>query len=312
VNPTAPGQTLPSTPATPLPEVTPAGTEPAEIQGEVVIVQRSEGRDRLFLLDLATGEKTPLPEVPNVDVNLSHSPQWSPDGSRLAWLSRYNGKAHIAAMDLTEGEPYQLPAAEAYSSVSSPAWLEDGRRISFWASGSGQNWLVIADAVTGESVEAITLPEYRNLFVWNPRNGLPAYARQRFDLYEVVISGSPVTDDSPVESGGEEYAPAWSKDGEWLAFQSDAGRAGGENEIWIIRIDGTQMRQVTGSPGGTWSRAPTWSADGQWIAYVSNQAGSIGTDFGELFAVEVSSGRVVQITSTGGSVYDWRPDWRPR
>jgi Tol biopolymer transport system component len=294
------------------PAVTAIPAGQAELQGEVAIIQRIEGKDRLFLLNLGTGERRALPEVPNVDVTFSQSPQWSPDGSRLAWMSRYAGRPHIAAMDLAEGEPYQLPAAEAFSSVSSPAWLEDGKRVSFWASSGSQSLLVIADGVTGEELERIELPEYRNLFVWNPRNGLVAYARQNFDRYEVVISGSASTADSPLESGGEEYAPVWSNDGEWLAFQSDAGRSAGENEIWIVRIDGTQLRQVTGSPGGTWSRAPTWSPDGRWIAYVSNQAGSIGADFGELFAVEVSTGRVVQLTSSGGSVYDWRPAWRPR
>jgi hypothetical protein len=47
------------------------------------------------------------------------------------------------------------------------------------------------------------------------------------------------------------------------------------------------------------------------IAFVSNQSGSIGSDFGELFVVGVKTGRTRQITSTSGQVYDWRPAWRP-
>lgn len=100
-------------------------------------------------------------------------------------------------------------------------------------------------------------------------------------------------------------------DGAWLAWQSDAGRAVGMNEIWIARADGSQMRRVTTTPAEFWSRAPTWAPGGRMIAFVSNQSGSIGSDFGELFVVEVESGQTRQITRSGGQIYDWRPAWRP-
>lgn len=305
-----------STPTAVESDTPPAATTAPEFEdqpeGEIVIVQRSQGKDSLFLLDIASGAAAPLPGIPNAAADLSHAPQWSVDGSRLAWMSRYQGKMHIIAMDMAEQEPFQVPAGEGFRSVSSPSWLPSGERLSFWASGNEGSLIVTADGSTGVLLEKVVLPEYRNLFTWNPKNGLLAFARQSGSLYEVAISSSANAAGAVVESGGEEYAPAWSADGQWIAFQSDAGRERGQNEIWIARADGTGISRVTDSPPGIWSRAPTWSPDGRWIAYVSSLAGSAGADYGELFAVEISSGRVVQLTRTSGWVYDWRPAWRPQ
>lgn len=299
---------LPTIPA-PTSTSPPSGGRPT---GEIVIVQRSQGQDRLFIFDISSGEQKELPGVPNVQANLSQAPQWSQDGALLAWMTRYGGKMHIAVMDLDEWEPYQIPAGEAYSNVSSPSWQAGGNTVTFWAAGSRGGWLVTADGVSGEMIGRINLAEYRNLFTWNPQNNLAAFARKNGDRYEVVISASAEAEGTAVGSGGEEYAPAWSADGAWLAYQSDARRERGENEIWIVRADGRGSRQVTSSPAGTWSRAPTWSADGRWIAFVSNRSGGKSSDHGELFVVEVATGAVEQLTNSGGWVYDWRPAWRPR
>lgn len=280
-------------------------------QGEVAVVVRMNGRERLVLLNLAEGRQALLPEVPDVKVDLSHAPQWSPDGTRLTWMSRYNKRMHIAVLEMAEGEAYQLPAAEAYEQVSSPAFLGDGQRISFWASGKEGDFLVIADAVSGELLERMALAGYRNLFVWNWPTGLLAFARESGGQYDVGIGSLGGSSEQTIDTGGDDYAPAWSPDGEWLAFQSDAGRAAGQNEIWIARADGSGLRKVTDSPPGTWSRAPTWSPDGRWIAFVSDREGSRGADYGELFAVEVATGAVTRLSDTGGQVYDWRPAWRP-
>ena len=278
--------------------------------GEVAFVQRESGRDRLFMIDGAGSSKRALGGPDGADWDWA--PQWSPDGSRLAWVSQYGGDTHILVMTAGESTWTELAAGEAYDKVHSPAWLGDGQRVSFWALGEGSNWLVIADASTGAETDRYQLPVYRNLFVWNWANGLLAYVQNPNQSYQVVMSSSPLTAERPVTTGGEDYAPAWSRDGQWLAFQSGAGRGAGENEIWIVRPDGSDLRQVTFNPAGIWSRAPSWSPDGQYIAYVTNRAGSLRADYGEVFVVEVATAKVVQLTQTGGAVYDWRPAWRPR
>lgn len=310
--PAAPDPTATVPPSAPTATAADEGLSDFPVAGQIAISRRQEGVTQIFLLDAASGQQQPLPGVPNVTQREMHAAQWSPDGRRLTWTSQYNGRLHVVAHEVEgSGAPYQLPAGERYERVSSPAFLPDGQRISFWALGGGRNLLVIADAASGELLEEIQLPAYRNLFVWNWREDLVAFASQTGGVFKVLVSGAPDGGARPVDPGGEGYAPAWSNDGQWIAFQSGQGRQPGMNEIWIARADGTELRQVTSTPEDHWSRAPTWSPDGRMIAFVSDRSGSIGADFGELFVVDLESGRTRQMTSSGGSIYDWRPAWWP-
>jgi len=61
------------------------------------------------------------------------------------------------------------------------------------------------------------------------------------------------------------WAPAWSPDGEWLAFvRSTNGRR--SFHVYVMRADGSGVRQLT---RGRFDESPAWSPDGQWIAYTS-------------------------------------------
>ncbi len=60
--------------------------------------------------------------------------------------------------------------------------------------------------------------------------------------------------------------PAWSPDGEYIAFASEVS---GNWDIWTIRIDGTELRQITGSPDDEYY--PCWSPGGEWIAYTQSK-----------------------------------------
>ena len=309
--PTQTSETEPTPEPTVAPSPTASGLSSFDVQGSIVVPRYVDGTPRLFVVDAATGAFDPLPGVPNVDQRDANAPQFSPDGQRLVWIGHYNGKPHVVAMDMDNRVPYQLPAGETYNRVSSPAFLPDGGRVSFWAANDGPNQLVIADAVSGEEVETIPLTGYRNMFVWNWAGGSLAYIYAAPGSYQVGISGEPAGSTRPVDTGGEGYAPAWSNDGQWITFQSDAGRDSGMNEIWVARSDGSQARAVTSTPPQFWSRAPTWSPDGSYIAFVSDRSGSRGADYGELFVVQLATGEIRQITDTGGTVYDWRPAWRP-
>ncbi|MCU0487226.1 MAG: hypothetical protein MUC85_14065, partial [Anaerolineales bacterium] len=107
----------------------------------------------------------------------------------------------------------------------------------------------------------------------------------------------------------ENYAPTWSPDGQSIAFQSTLGSQ--LSDLWIMDRLGGSLQRVLYTEGDYWSRAPSFSPDGQWLAFVSNQAGSYGADYGEIFVVSLATGEIVQVSHTGGLVYDWRVDWGP-
>lgn len=63
-------------------------------------------------------------------------------------------------------------------------------------------------------------------------------------------------------TGIDHGRPAWSPDGQRLAFTSDRG---GDYGIWTVRVDGTDLHQLTNTPD--YDTEPNWSPDGQTIAF---------------------------------------------
>jgi hypothetical protein len=99
--------------------------------------------------------------------------------------------------------------------------------------------------------------------------------------------------------GGGEHQYAVSPDGSRVAYigTRDDGPdlccppREPDNQIFIARIDGTGVRQVTHAPHGTWSSSPAWSPDGTRIAYEGGSGHHLG-----LYVLDVASGESTQIT----------------
>ena len=71
--------------------------------------------------------------------------------------------------------------------------------------------------------------------------------------------------EQPVVDG----APAWSPDGEWLAFRRAFLDKSGQRtkaQIWLMRPDGADQVQVTDSAEFEHD-TPTWTADGRYLAF---------------------------------------------
>lgn len=69
----------------------------------------------------------------------------------------------------------------------------------------------------------------------------------------------------------DDIFPAWSPDGEWLAFLSNRATLDQKirkNELYVNSIAGNQLVQLTSEPLVDWEGPLSWSGDGKWIALV--------------------------------------------
>lgn len=82
-------------------------------------------------------------------------------------------------------------------------------------------------------------------------------------------------------SSGKACYPAWSCDGEWLAFLLSGGQDGNNSRLWLVRRDGQQAHQVQGLselpnvPNTSWSPTAnvliTAGQDGLWLVPVEGK-----------------------------------------
>lgn len=77
----------------------------------------------------------------------------------------------------------------------------------------------------------------------------------------------------------------------------------GNQDIYTIQVDGTNLQRLTDYPG--YDRSPTWAPDGQRIAFMSEREGN-----GDIFVMNVDGSNVVNLTNhpARDGFLRWSPD----
>jgi erythromycin esterase-like protein len=96
-----------------------------------------------------------------------------------------------------------------------------------------------------------------------------------------------------------DMAPAWSPDGDRLAFQSNRD---GNNEVYLMSASGATQRNVTRHPAS--DSSPAWSPDGARLAFVSDRDGNE-----EIYVMSVEGSELLRLTDHPGA--DKSPAWSP-
>ncbi|MGV3707549.1 MAG: Ig-like domain-containing protein [Gemmatimonas sp.] len=144
---------------------------------------------------------------------------------------------------------------------------------------------------------------------WSPTGGRIAYHSMviggRSDIWIMNEDGTGqtnLTGDMPTLA--TRNSPAWSRDGQQLAFvQMENGAAGTTTTIWIMRADGSDKRQISSTLSG-FDASPTWAPDNNSIAFVRYYNGDA-----DITVINSTTGamRRIELAGNQGSPA-WSPD----
>src|SRR5262245_35575198 len=121
----------------------------------------------------------------------------------------------------------------------------------------------------GSNQRRVTVSRRLNLNPsWAPDGRALAYTtfRPNPDIFVSLIYQGVLQ--NPTKGVGTNYLPVFSPDGKQIAFMS--GRDGNP-EIYVMNVDGTNVRRLTNHPAG--DSSPTWSPSGSQIAFTSDRSG---------------------------------------
>lgn len=225
------------------------------------------------------------------------SPAWSPDGTRIAYVSFEKKKPIIFVQSLTTGQ--RLTLASFKGNNSAPSWSPDGTKLAIVLSHSANSQLYTINAdgtglkqVTKSSAidtEPTWAPDGKWIYFTSDRGGNP-------QIYKVSVLGGAAQ--RVTFQGDHNLSPHFSPDGKFLAV---VRRDGGKYSIATQDIASGQTQVL--SQGGQ-DESPSFAPNGRVILYATRTGGK-----GALAAVS-ADGRVKQrLSESDGDIRE--PAWGP-
>lgn len=226
------------------------------------------------------------------------SPSWSPDGTKLAYVSFEKKKPIIFVQSLTSGSRVVL--ANYKGNNSAPAWSPDGNKLAIVltygansqvytidANGGGLKQITKSNAIDTEPAFS---PDGNWIYFSSDRGGKP-------QIYKVPADGG--NPSRVTFEGNYNVSPRFSPDGKALAYiRNDGGK-------FRVALQDLASGQVQLLSEGSQDESPSFAPNGRVLLYATKVRGR-----GTLAAVS-SDGKVRQRLndSSGGDVRE--PAWGP-
>jgi dipeptidyl aminopeptidase/acylaminoacyl peptidase/CubicO group peptidase (beta-lactamase class C family) len=240
---------------------------------------------RLWRVSTVDGQARQLTRGP-----ADSSPQWSPDGTRLAFLRAQDGPGQLWLLPVDGGEPEQLTTLPL--GAGEPRWSPDGTRLAFAAP-------VDVAAATGEDDAARATR--RNAPIVADRldyqvdgAGFLRTIRKHLHVVDLDTSRCRQVTDGDWHAGD----PAWSPDGTTLAF---AASQDADSDLvlraaaYTLDVGAPNSAPVAVALADGVAGPITWTADGNALLVVGHLGAPVG--HAGLLRVPLDGGRVTNLAA---------------
>ena len=226
------------------------------------------------------------------------SPAWSPDGSKLAYVSFESGKPVVYVHELATSK--RVPVANFKGNNSAPAWSPDGQTLAVVLTRDGLSQIYLINAADGSNLRRLTRsplidtepvfsPDGQSIFFTSDRSGRP-------QIYQIPVTGGEAR--RITFNGDYNITPRISPDGQSLLVVT---RRDGQFRIALIDLATGNETLLTQGPD---DQSPSFAPNGKQVLYAAKQGGR------NMLAGVSSDGRMRQTLSVlNGEIRE--PTWGP-
>ncbi len=221
-----------------------AETGPKDNRVKRLAVMDSDGANHRFL---TLGSATAL------------TPRYSPDYSKILYLSYVDGNPRIYVYDIGRGT--QTLVTENRNPTIAPRWSPDGRHILYSMAVAGNTDIYRVPVTGGRSVRLTNTPGIDIGGSYSPDGSRIVFESDRSGSQQCYVMNADGSNQRRITFfGGRCATPEWSPRGDQIAFT----RIAGDFNVAVMTPQGRNLRVLT---NGWQDEAPTWAPNGRIIQF---------------------------------------------
>lgn len=222
-------------------------------------------------------------------------PAWSPDGSRIAFISerdREDGSLDYNLYTVSPTGENRRQLTESSFTDYHPSWSPDGSRIAFESDRGNDYHNIYVYRLSDSTITQVTKTNstYDRSPTWSPEGGRIAFVRKG-NLHTIQVDGSDAEQLTSSQASARD--PAWSPTGARIAFTRNG-------DLYTITPDGSSLKQLTENGSSLAEMHPTWRSDGSRLAFASNRDGD---PFNDIYTLNRDGTQLRKCTDHAFSVY---------
>ena len=256
------------------------GTKGARVKR--LAIMDSDGANHRFITN---GQSTAL------------TPRYSPDYSKIAYLSYVDGNPRIYVYDIGTGR--QTLVTQSANPTFAPRWSPDGRYLLYSMAIAGNTDIYRVPATGGTPVRLTDSPAIEVGGSYSPDGSKIVFESDRSGAQQCYIMDANGQNARRISFfGGRCATPEWSPRGDQIAFT----RIAGDFNIAVMNTQGGNVRVLT---HGWQDEAPTWAPNGRIIQFFRTERGSGNT---AIYQVDLTGQNERRLnTPVGASDPAWGP-----
>jgi len=267
------------------------------VGADLVVVSTRGGRAQLFWVDrqnLADLHRV----TPPPDTAAAGEPAFSPDGSRIAYVTTRDGNPEVYVMDADGANPVRLttdPQPDGH-----PAFSADGSTVFFQSPRSGK-MQVYSVGVDGTGLKALTTDSLSQMPAASPDGRTVAYVSYRNKSYDIWLMAPDGTNQrafTRTPAPTQELEPRFLRDGSLVYVQER--REANKTVRQVIKADLASGTTTTLTGIDLWISSFAVSATGDMLALVvPGDPDNKKNPMAKVFLQPVGGGAAAPIPTTG-------------